>query len=274
MKIDTHVHFWHFDPVRDSWINQDMAILRQDYIPEKIQSTLQLHGIDGYVAVQADQSEAETNFLIGLAEKHTEIKGVVGWVDLCSENVEERLAFYSKHKIIKGWRHILQAEPDDFMMRADFHRGISALAQHDYTYDVLVYHHQLKTAVEFVSKFPNQQFVIDHCAKPGIAAGKIHTWKSHMKTLADHPNVFCKVSGLFTEAVWSKWTASDVYPYLDVVFDLFGTQRLMFGSDWPVILLAGTYTQWKYLLLDYMKDIREEEIALVFGDTARSFYKL
>ncbi|HVT86347.1 MAG TPA: amidohydrolase family protein [Chitinophagaceae bacterium] len=274
MTIDSHIHFWKYDKKRDSWITNEMKILKQDYLPEHLSLSLKRNEIDGCVAVQADQSELETHFLVELAKTHQVIKGVVGWIDLQNENVEERLSYFSQYPIIKGWRHIVQSEPNDFLLGKNFQRGIKALQVYNYAYDILIYHYQLRPAIEFVSKFPEQKFVLDHCAKPDIKNKSIDEWKSGIKELAQHPNVYCKVSGLFTETNWKDWSAGDFYPYLDVVFDAFGTNRLMYGSDWPVILLSGIYVQWKSLLEKYMEQFDEESREKVFGKNATDFYKL
>ncbi|HET6766378.1 MAG TPA: amidohydrolase family protein [Chitinophagaceae bacterium] len=274
MIIDTHVHFWKYDKVRDAWITNEMKSLKQDYLPAHLLPTLKRNDVDGCVAVQAGQSEYETHFLVELSKTHSEIKGVVGWVDLQSKNVEERLQFFSQHSIIKGYRHVVQSEPGDFLLREDFQNGIKALAAYQYTYDILIYHDQLKPALEFVSKFPRQKFVIDHCAKPDIGKKNINDWKFLIKEMAAHPYVYCKLSGLFTETRWKQWSAGDFYPYLDVVFEAFGTNRLMFGSDWPVMLLSGIYVQWKSLLEKYMENFIEEDRLKVFGENAVQFYNL
>ena len=274
MQVDTHVHFWKYNKMKDGWITDNMKVLQQDYLPQTISSTLQRNGVDGCVAVQASQAEVETLFLMELAKTHSIIKGVVGWVDLQNENIEERLQYFSQYPIIKGWRHIVQSEPDDFLLRKNFQRGIQTLQPYGYTYDILIYHHQLKPALEFVSQFPEQKIVIDHCAKPDIANKKIDEWKSLIQEIAKHPHVFCKLSGLFTEAKWKQWSPADFYPYLDVVFDAFGTDRLMFGSDWPVILLSGIYVQWKSLLEKYMENFGEEDREKVFGRNAIQSYGL
>jgi len=274
MIIDTHVHFWKYDRKRDAWITDEMKILKQDHLPAHLIPTLKRNGVDGCVAVQAGQSEYETHFLVELAKTHPEIKGVVGWTDLQSKNVEERFQFFSQYNSIKGWRHIVQSEPDDFLLREDFQNGIKVLGEFNYTYDILIYHYQLKPALEFVSKFPKQKFVIDHCAKPDIGKKNIGEWKVLMKEIAQYPNIFCKLSGLFTETKWKQWSAGDFYPYLDTVFEAFGTDRLMFGSDWPVMLLSGIYVQWKSLLEKYMENFVEEDRLKVLGENAISFYNL
>jgi L-fuconolactonase len=274
MTIDTHVHFWKYDKARDAWITDNMKVLQQDYYPEYLALSLKRNGIDGCVAVQASQEEVETRFLVELSKTHDIIKGVVGWIDLRANNLEERLEHFSEYKIIKGYRHIVQAEPDDFLLREDFQRGVKALEQFDYTYDILIYSSQLQSTLAFVEKLPDQKLIIDHCAKPDIKNKKINDWKKWMKEIAQHKNVYCKVSGLFTEAAWKGWSVSDFYPYLDVVFEAFGTNRLMFGSDWPVILVSGIYVQWKSLLEKYMDGFKEEEKEKIFGLNAIAFYGL
>ena len=274
MTIDSHVHFWNFDAVRDSWITADMKILRKDHLPEHLSALLGENEVDGCVAVQADQSETETVFLADLSKTNSFIKGVVGWVDLQAENINERLEYFSQFPAIKGWRHIVQAEPDEFLAGTKFKRGIRAMAPFNYTYDVLVYHQQLKPALEFVSRFPEQKFVLDHCAKPDIRDKKIEDWKTYMKEISMHPFMYCKLSGLLTEASWNQWTGADFYPYFDTVFEFFGTDRLLFGSDWPVLQLSGTYMQWKGLLDKYMEKYSEEDRKKVSGLNAEKFYNL
>lgn len=274
MQVDSHVHFWKYDKKRDAWITDEMKPLQQNFLPQTIALTLRRNDIDGCVAVQADQSEVETLFLVELAKTHDIIKGVVGWVDLQNNNVEQRLQYFSQFPIIKGWRHIVQAEPVDFLLQPKFQQGIKSLQSFGYTYDILIYHFQLKAALEFASKFPDQKFVIDHCAKPDIANKKIDEWKSLMEEIAKLPNVYCKLSGLLTEAKWKQWSPADFYPYLDTVFAAFGTNRLMFGSDWPVMLLSGIYVQWKSLLEKYMENFEEEDRENVFGKNAEKFYRI
>jgi L-fuconolactonase len=274
MQVDTHVHFWKYNKKRDAWITNEMKTLQQDYLPQTIAQTLRRNEIDGCVAVQVEQAEVESLFLVELSKTHDIIKGIVGWVDLQNENIEARLQYFSQFPIIKGWRHIVQGEPNDFLLQKNFQRGIAALQPYNYTYDILVYHYQLKAALEFISHFPDQKFVIDHCAKPDIAHKKIDEWKSLMQEIAKHPNACCKLSGLFTEAKWKEWSAGEFYPYLDAVFEAFGTDRLMYGSDWPVMLLSGIYVQWKSLLEKYMENFDEEARTKVFGENAIEFYSL
>lgn len=274
MAIDSHVHFWKYDKVRDAWITNDMKILMQDYLPEHLSLTAKRNEISGYVAVQADQSELETHFLVELAKTHSFIRGVVGWVDLRNENIEKRLEYFSQYPIIKGWRHIAQSEPNDFLLRPDFQRGIAAIRPFGYTYDILIYHYQLKAALEFAGRFPDQPMIVDHCAKPDIRKKEINEWAGLMKEMGKLPHVYCKLSGLFTEAAWKHWIPADFYPYLDVVFEAFGTDKLVYGSDWPVILVSGIYVQWKSLLEKYMENYSVEDKEKVFDTNAIRFYRL
>lgn len=271
MVIDAHVHFWEYDRKRDTWMD-DMKILQQDYLPQTLQPTLKRNEVDGVIAVQASQAELETHFLVELAKTHSFIKGVVGWVNLRDEKINERLEYFSQYPVIKGWRHVLQGEPDNFMLEPEFLRGIKALQPFGYTYDILIYHHQLRSALDLVAQLPEQPFVIDHCAKPNIAEKKINEWSLLMREMATQENVYCKLSGLFTEAKWKQWSAAEFYPYLDIVFDAFGTDRLLFGSDWPVMLASGIYVQWKSLLEKYMENLPLEEKTKVMGGNAERFY--
>jgi len=275
MNIDSHQHFWRFDAVRDAWITDAMAVLQRDFLPEHLAAELTANAMDVSVAVQADQSETETMFLLDLAEKNKRIAGVVGWVDFRSPHIVERLEHFSRFSKLRGFRHIAQAEPDDrFLVREDFVMGVAQLHTFGFTYDILVYPKQLPAAIELVARFPDQRFVIDHCAKPEIKAGNIEPWATHMRKIAQHQNVFCKVSGLLTEADWKHWKADDFRPYLDVLFDAFGPDRVMFGSDWPVCLLAGTYRHVKQLIEDYVKDFSQADREKIFGGNAALFYGL
>ncbi len=274
IKIDSHQHFWQFDPVRDAWIDDSMSVIRRDFLPEDLKPLLTVNNIDGCVAVQADQSETETDFLLDLAAKNAFIKGVVGWVDLRKENVEERLAHYAKRSLFKGVRHIAQGEADDFLLRADVQTGISLLAKYDLTYDILVFARQLPAAIELVKAFPQQKFVLDHLAKPQISKGLDKAWQTNIAVLAEYPNVFCKLSGMVTETEDFKWKKSDFTPFLDVIFTSFGTDRVMYGSDWPVCLLAADYAAQLNILQEYITDFSEVEQSKIMGGNAVSFYNL
>lgn len=274
MRIDSHQHFWKYDADRDSWIKESMGVLKRGFLPNELEKELKNCGVEGCIAVQADQSEEETNYLLDLASENSFIKGVVGWVDLQSDNVKERLTHFSQNKKLKGIRHILQAEPDDFMLRDNFVRGIKALSAFDLTYDILILPKHLGTALELVHRFPRQRFVLDHLAKPQIKDQLFSPWKEELMALAEMPNVHCKVSGLITEADWHGWKPKDIHPYLDIVFEAFGTERLMYGSDWPVCLLAGGYEKSYELLSSYMEPFSEHDKERVFGLNAQKFYNL
>jgi len=224
MKIDAHQHFWIFDPVRDSWIDESMAVIQRDFLPADLKPILDKHQIDGCVAVQADQSPAETDFLLQHAAKSDFIKAVVGWVDLRAENIEEQLADYNSIDKLKGFRHVLQGDPDrSLMLRPAFMHGIKELERYNFTYDILIFPDQLIYAEELTGAFPNQKFVIDHIAKPYIKKQEIADWAKDIAAVAKHENVWCKVSGMVTEADWQNWQEADFTPYLDVVFEAFGT---------------------------------------------------
>ena len=274
MTIDAHQHFWHFDPVRDSWITDDMATLRRDFLPADLEPILEQNGIDGCVAVQASQSEAETIFLVRMAQAYDIIKGVVGWVDLQSAQLPERLQDLSQYKEIKGYRHVVQAEPDDFLTRPAVVEGIRQLASFGLTYDILIYPTQLKAALHLVRSVPEVSFVIDHLAKPYIKKREISRWSNFMAEIAKNKHVSCKLSGMVTEGDWQDWSKKDFFPYMDVIFETFGPDRIMFGSDWPVCLVAANYTQVKTLVDEYVSNWGEEVRAKVFGANAISFYNL
>jgi L-fuconolactonase len=274
MRIDSHQHFWDYHPVKHSWIDNSMEVLRRDFMPNDLQDILMEKNMIGCVAVQADQSEAETKFLLDLATKYNFIKGVVGWVDLCEYNVAARLAHFTTNSAFKGVRHILQSERDDFMLGKAFCNGIAQLEQFNLPYDILVFPNQLKNTVKLVERFPEQRFVLDHLAKPYIKDGKISTWKTDIEILAKHKNVYCKVSGMVTEADVLNWNENDFKPYMDVVFEAFGANRVMFGSDWPVCLLAGNYSGVLSVTENYIKQFTDEEQGMIMGKNAIDFYAL
>lgn len=252
-----------------------MSILKRDYLPDDLAGELAANGIDGSIAVQASQSEQETQFLLGLAEHSPQVVGVVGWVDLRETRIRDRLAYFSRFPKLRGFRHIVQSEPEDrFLLREDFCRGISALREFKFTYDILIYPRQLPAAIELVRRFPEQRFVIDHMAKPVIRTGELQPWAQQMRELASQPNVWCKLSGLVTEAVWGKWKPEHFRPYFDVVLAAFAPERLMFGSDWPVCLLSGSYEQVKALIVDTISALSPEQQRKILGLNALSFYGL
>ncbi len=274
MKIDAHQHFWHFDPVRDAWIGDSMKAIRRDFLPQDLQPILRENQIDGCVAVQAAQNDAETEFLLKLAEENDFIKGVVGWIDLQADDLDAQLDKYRSRQLLKGFRHVLQSESEEFMLRPSFIRGLKRLHHHAYTYDLLIFPNQLPNAARLVAQCAEQRFVLDHLAKPYIKAGKVADWKKDLKTLAAHDNVSCKISGMVTEADYQTWTYEQLLPYLDAAFEAFGSNRLMFGSDWPVCLVAGDYQAIKRIAEKYTARFSEEEKAKIFGRNAENFYNL
>jgi L-fuconolactonase len=275
MKIDAHQHFWIFDPVRDSWIDGSMAVIQQDFLPADLKPVLDRHQINGCVAVQADQSIIETDFLLRLAAEHDFIKAVVGWVDLRAANIEEQLADYSSIRKLKGFRHVLQGDPDRaLMLKPAFMHGIKELERYNYTYDILIFPDQLAYAEELVRSFPYQKFVIDHIAKPYIKKREIEGWAKDIAALAKHENVWCKVSGMVTEADWQNWQEADFVPYLDIIYEAFGTKRLMFGSDWPVCNVAGGYDRMMAMIENYVSRLYLNEQADFWSGNAMAFYNI
>lgn len=275
LKIDAHQHFWVFDPVRDSWIDNSMSEIQRDFLPQDLEPILQKNGFDGCVVVQSDQCEAENDFQLKNAGKNSMIKGIVGWIDLCSPKVEERLEFYSSFKLIKGFRHILQGEPDaSFMLQKSFLNGISKLQQYNFTYDLLIFPKHLQNAKQLIEIFPNQGFVINHLAKPDIKNQKIDGWKKNILVISKNKNVSCKVSGMVTEADWKNWKLEDFTPYLDVVFEAFGSKRVLFGSDWPVCNLAGGYENMLSIVQSYTSTLTQTEQDFFWGGNAIAFYNL
>jgi len=275
VTIDSHQHFWKYNKENHSWIGDDMAVIRQDFLPDQLRAVYQQNQVNGCVAVQADQTVEETDFLLDLASEHDFIRGVVGWADLQSPDIAEQLANYRQFKKLKGFRHILQGEAQrDLCLQKSFLNGISLLERHGFAYDILILKDQLQYIPELVSAFPNQRFVIDHLAKPTIKDGKIRDWKRDIELVALHDNVHCKVSGMVTEADLQRWRTEDFTPYLDVVVEAFGVKRLMFGSDWPVCLAAGNYMQVINIVRSYFNSFSEYEKSLVFGANAIDFYQL
>jgi L-fuconolactonase len=274
VRVDAHQHFWRFDAERDAWITPGMPVLRRDFLPSDLQPLIRRAVIDAVVAVQADQSEDETDFLLSLAAQHPWIRGVVGWVDLRAHDLDDRVGRWSSARTLKGFRHVAQAEPADFLTRPDVIAGVRRLGELGYTYDILIYPRQLDAALTLVQHCPDVQFVLDHCAKPMIATGDLVGWREGIAQIAEHENVTCKVSGLVTEASWTRWTHDDLLPVLDHVADVFSPSRLMFGSDWPVCLLAAEYTRVAEVIERWTERLSVAERERVFGGTAIAAYRL
>jgi L-fuconolactonase len=273
MKIDAHQHFWRYDATQYPWI-QPGSPLHRDWLPADLAPLLAAQGLEGCIAVQARQTLDESRWLLELADHHSLIQGVVGWVDLRSPQVEHDLAALAPHPKFCGVRHVVQDELDpDFMLGADFQRGIGKLKNFNLTYDLLIYPSQLPAAIQLAHRFPEQPFVLDHLAKPPIKEGALEPWKTHIRELAKAPNVLCKVSGMVTEADHAAWQPADFQPYLEVIFEAFGEDRLMYGSDWPVCLLAASYPGAFALVDKYTRSLSPSAREKFFGGNAARFYR-
>ena len=275
MRIDAHHHFWRYDPVEYDWIDNSMRTIRRDFLPEELSRELHMAGVNGVVSVQARQTLVETEWLLELAVQHLFIKGVVGWVELISENVGAELERFAANPKLKAVRHVVQGEPDDnFILREDFNRGIRELRRFRLAYDILIQERHLPQTIQFVDRHPNQVFVLDHLAKPRIKEGRLEPWSGNIRELARRPNVYCKISGLVTEADYTTWTEGQLRPYFDTVVEAFGPRRLMFGSDWPVCLVASGYGRWHQLVASWLGEFSAAEQERVLGGTAMETYKL
>lgn len=274
MIIDSHQHFWNYDPIKDSWIDDSMSIIRKNFLPKDLEPMLIENGVDGCIAVQADQSELETQFLIDCACSNSFIKGVVGWVDLTSKNIENRLNHFSLNPSFKGVRHIVQAEKKNYLLRKDVQNGISKLKEYNLTFDLLIYPHQIMNAVELVKKFSDQTFILDHIAKPNISKPVSDEWKYGIKLLSENHNVSCKISGMVTETNNFKFNNNDFTPFLDIIFNYFGSERIMFGSDWPVCLVAASYNQTIKIIHNYIENCSKKIKDDIMGNNAIKIYNL
>jgi len=273
--IDAHHHLWRYSAEDYGWISPEMNVLRRDFVAQDLDRELQEAGVDGSVVVQARQSIEETRWLLELAAEDEAIRGVVGWLPLVSAELPAMLREFADYGKLKGLRHVIQDEPDDdFILREDFNRGVAALLDTGLVYDILIHERHLPQAAKFVERHPEQAFVLDHLAKPLIKDGILEPWRENLTRLAEHENVFCKLSGLVTEADWDAWTLDDLRPYLDIALEAFGAERLMAGSDWPVCLLASGYGQWWDALRAWAGRLDEDERERVFGLTAKRAYRL
>ena len=273
MRLDAHQHFWRYSAEEYGWIGESLAGLKRDFLPQDLKPLLEAEGFDGSIAVQARQSLEETQFLLELAEQNEIVKGVVGWLDLRSLELDKQLERFASHPKLVGVRHVLQDEPDDeFMLRPEFRRGISRLAEYGLTYDVLIYVKHLPMAAKLVEEFPEQRFVLDHIAKPLIAEGRVEPWDRGIRELARSQNVWCKMSGMVTEATWGEWKAEDFWPYLDLVMEAFGPERLMIGSDWPVCTVSASYGATMDLVQEYVRRLSGAEQQAILGGTCAKFY--
>ena len=269
--IDAHQHFWRYDAAAYEWIDDSMTPLRRDFLPADARREMDAAGVAGCVAVQATQTLEETTWLLQLAHEHAFIRGVVGWIDLQGD-VDAQLASFPPDAPLVGVRHIVQAEADGFMQRPAFLAGIARLEASGLGYDILVYARQLRAAVEFAHRFPRQRFVLDHLGKPDVRGGEFRQWRSDLQRMAALPNVFCKLSGLVTEADWWSWTPSQLRPYLDTALNAFGPERLMIGSDWPVCLVAAPYAVTMGLVRDAIGEYSADEQQRILAGTASEFW--
>lgn len=274
-RIDAHHHLWRYTSKEYGWIDESMVELQRNFLPLDLMAEIAAAGIDGTVAVQARQTLEETRWLLDQADGCTAIRGVVGWAPIAGEDFPEVMEEFADRPKLKGLRHVIQGERDEnFILREDFNSGIRALEGSGLVYDILIYERQLPQTVEFVDKHPEQVFVLDHMAKPLIASGQRELWAERMRELGKRENVWCKVSGLVTEADWKQWRLEDLRPYLDAVVEVFGVARLMAGSDWPVCLVASGYSRWFAVLQEYFSRFSEAEQDAVFGGTAMQVYGL
>ena len=273
MKLDAHHHLWRYNDREYGWIGDEMGVLRRDFLPDELAREQSALGFEGGIAVQARESLAETEWLLGLAGEYDHIRGVVGWVDLCSADLPAQLERFAANPKLRGVRHVVQDEPDEqFMLRQDFLRGIEQLRRWKLAYDILIYPRHLPAACELARRFPEQVFVLDHMAKPPIKSGELEPWATGLRALAAFPNVACKASGMVTEADWTRWRPADLRPYLDVVFEAFGTERVMIGSDWPVCTLAASYEETMGVVTEYIGNLSAPERGLVLGENAMRWY--
>ena len=274
MRVDAHQHFWRYSEEEFGWIDDAMASIRRDFLPADLLPLLEDAGVDATVAVQACQSLEETNWLLALAAEHGWIAGVVGWVPLVDSRVEATLETLAANKKLKGVRHVLQAEADEYMEREDFNAGINLLRRFELTYDVLVVERQLPAAIKFMDRHPDQLFVLDHVAKPRIAAHELEPWRSQIQELARRPHVMCKLSGMVTEADFTSWTPDDLRPYFETVLNAFGPQRLLFGSDWPVCTVAASYSRWVNVMREFIAELNSADQEQIFGGNAANVYQI
>ena len=275
MIIDTHHHLWNYNPVEFDWIDDEMAAIRKSFLPADLQATLANTGVEGVVTVQARQSLEETNWLLKLASENDFIKGVVGWVPLADESIQQILEEYKSSPWLKGVRHVVQGEPDpEFILGKDFNKGISLLKNYNLLYDILIFEHQLANTIRFVDQHPEQQFVVDHIAKPKIKKNELEPWAKNVKELAKRENVSCKISGMVTEADYKLWTEEQLNPYFETILEAFGSSRLLFGSDWPVCLVATNYSNWLELVKKTISNFSKEEQDFILYKNAQRIYNI
>ena len=275
MIIDTHHHYWNYNTTEFGWIDDEMAVIRRNFLPADLKETINKAGVDGVITVQARQYIEETDWLLRLASQNDFMFGVIGWVPLVKSDIIQILERYSANSLLKGVRHVVQGETDpDFLQRDDFNNGISLLKEYNLVYDILIFEHQLPNAIRFVDRHPNQKFVLDHIAKPRIKVNEMKPWAENLKEIGKRENVSCKISGMVTEADFKNWTESQLQPYFDVVLEAFRPERLLFGSDWPVCLVATEYTGWLGLVKKVLSQLSKNEQNMIFYRNAQQVYKI
>lgn len=275
MRIDAHQHFWQYNRIEYDWMSDKMEILKQDHLPSDLKPLLEQIGFEGSIAVQARQLLKETDWLLALSDEYELIKGVVGWVDLRSSEIQLQLEKYAHFEKLKGVRHVVQDEKDDnFVLGTAFQNGIAQLNSYNLTYDLLIFPKQLPASIKLVEKFPEQPFVLDHIAKPDIKNRKVSGWEEDIRTLAGYENVYCKLSGMVTEAEWNNWKAEECKVYLDIIIEAFGTKRVMIGSDWPVCTLCGSYKVVMDIVLNYIQQFDTDTREAIMGNNCAKFYNI
>ena len=274
IRVDAHQHFWRYSAEEYGWINDAMRVIRRDFLPVDLLPLLRETGVDATVAVQTCHSLEETEWLLRLAGEYDWIAGVVGWVSLADREIDVVLERFASDAKFRGVRHVLQAEPDEYMLRHDFNAGLARLRRYSLVYDALVFEHQLATAIQLVDRHPEQSFVLDHLAKPRIAAQEFEPWRMRIREMARRPHVDCKLSGMVTEADYHAWTLDDMRPYIETVLEAFGPERILFGSDWPVCTVASSYVRWVSVVDEFVKELSADEQKAVWGENAARVYRL
>ncbi len=273
MIIDTHHHFWNYNPVEFDWIDNDMNSIRQSFLPKDLKKTIADSNVSGVISIQARQIEEETKWLLSLAQQNDFVKGIIGWLPLTTDSIQQKLEQYSKNKWLKGLRHVIQEEKNpEYILQKSFNRGISLLNKYNLIYEILIFENQLPYTIRFVDMHPEQTFVLDHIAKPKIRQNEIESWANNIKELAKRDNVTCKISGMVTEANYKLWTPEQLHPYFDVVLEAFGPSKLMFGSDWPVCLVATQYKEWIKLFIKEISIFSQEDQEKILYKNAFEIY--
>ncbi len=274
MRIDAHQHFWNYDPIEYDWINSEMKVIAKTFLPKDLKPHLDNCNLDGSIAVQARESLEENDFLLALARENSKVLGVVGWLNLADQNLEITLDKYDQLSDLKGFREVLQSKESDYFLSEGFTEGLKKILNSGYKYDILVFENQLESILQMVKSVPEKPMVIDHLAKPKIKAGEWKEWKKNLSRFAERDYLYCKLSGMVTEADWAQWSKKQLHPYMEIALELFGPERLMFGSDWPVCQLAGSYPEVFHAVDQFTDQLSKDEKEAIFGGTAKDFYNI